>query len=450
MAGVLARTNHMHHIVQVTKTRLCRSMRNAQESQARKLSIIELGCLLHEGGLSCKKFLRCSETIHLCCSCSSTLIECLEDPVTVWLDLRLILKLCISVFVVFLHILVLFFLILLALGNDALKGNLLFFKIINKFLRSCHFGLVFLLRLCLSLLFIGELILQIFDDVIKQRDDALALHFVVTFLRKGRIRCIICRAFKCWLLLQQLDASLDRTHLNASFAFSNRSFASSSSFLACKYASFSSFLSSVISDMYCFVSLIFAIVSSFSFVRSSISFSSFAIFAKLFLICQSRSLTVFVISWYSSKHCVFFARSSAPSSWSVLSISSMAPITSSKCPAFELRIWTARAARRMLCDFFTWPFNALYALAAGALTESCNRDGELAICKNVSTPGLMDLANNSRASSLVKISKALLMPSNSASRISFLTVHSSCLDWHASFVWSKNSMSAFICFSVSS
>jgi len=89
------------------------------------------------------------------------------------------------------------------------------------------------------------------------------------------------------------------------------------------------------------------------------SFSNFAILASLFLIFQSSLLTVLVICWYSSLHWFFLARSAAPSSFRVWIILSIAPMTSSKCPALEVRISTARAAKRMLWDFLTWAFNAL-------------------------------------------------------------------------------------------
>mmetsp|Transcript_14426 Transcript_14426/g.33083 ORF Transcript_14426/g.33083 Transcript_14426/m.33083 type:complete len:233 (+) Transcript_14426:227-925(+) len=67
-----------------------------------------------------------------------------------------------------------------------------------------------------------------------------------------------------------------------------------------------------------------------------------------------------------------------------------------------------------------------------------------------SFPGLMAEAKSARASSLVKISKALAMPAISSSRMLLRMVHSSCFASQAFFVSSKKTMSASFCAAVSS
>merc|ERR1719181_1487454 len=119
-------------------------MRKRQEAQTSELCVIELRLLLQESGLTSQELLGCGEAIHLCCPRVGTLIECLEDPITVWLNFGLVFQLGIAVLVVFLHVFVLFFLVLLSLGDNTFESHFLLLEIFNKLLGSCHFSLVLL------------------------------------------------------------------------------------------------------------------------------------------------------------------------------------------------------------------------------------------------------------------------------------------------------------------
>mmetsp|Transcript_68451 Transcript_68451/g.200957 ORF Transcript_68451/g.200957 Transcript_68451/m.200957 type:complete len:349 (+) Transcript_68451:836-1882(+) len=198
--------------------------------------------------------------------------------------------------------------------------------------------------------------------------------------------------------------------------------------------------------MWSWTSVIASTVTSTSFSSFSMESESLAILASFFSIFQSRSLLLDSTFWYSSLHWSRFSMSSSPSSLSTCIMSLMAVITSSKWPALVVLTCAARRARRRLWDFVAPFFSAAKALLTGAATSST-----LAVCrKEVSLPGLMALLNISRASSLVRISRALSMPASSSSRISLRVLHSDALLSQASLVASKNSTSAFIWASVSS
>lgn len=68
----------------------------------------------------------------------------------------------------------------------------------------------------------------------------------------------------------------------------------------------------------------------------------------------------------------------------------------------------------------------------------------------VSLPAVIAEEKSSRAESLVRTSRAFLMPSSSSTRSSPRVPHSLCFDSQAALVSSKKAMSAFIWLSVSS
>mmetsp|Transcript_55851 Transcript_55851/g.156711 ORF Transcript_55851/g.156711 Transcript_55851/m.156711 type:complete len:200 (+) Transcript_55851:782-1381(+) len=192
------------------------------------------------------------------------------------------------------------------------------------------------------------------------------------------------------------------------------------------------------------MSLMVCALSSSNFLMVS---SSLSILAWFFSSFQSRSEMVLLIFVYSFSHSSFFSMSDCCSAFRSSTILSMAPMTLSKWPAFDNFTAAATRARRRLWDFEAIFFSASYALRAAtgaeSMDESCNKAGAAASFSK-------DLPKTCRASSLVRISRAFEMPSNSSSRIFLRSDHSSLFVWHASLVVSKNSMSALSCASVSS
>mmetsp|Transcript_120839 Transcript_120839/g.385836 ORF Transcript_120839/g.385836 Transcript_120839/m.385836 type:complete len:236 (+) Transcript_120839:992-1699(+) len=186
------------------------------------------------------------------------------------------------------------------------------------------------------------------------------------------------------------------------------------------------------------------------------SFVSLSILASFFSIFQSKSLLVLSISWYSSLHWSRLAMSATSSLLSMPIILSMAMRTFSKWPALAERTSKARAASLKLWLSLAALLMAAYAWALGLpWSSSWRREGAMSrpvsrMSMPVSLPALMAEAKSSRASSLMRISIALEMPSSSSSRRLLRVVHSSCLAWQAAFVTSKNLMSASFCATVSS
>jgi len=123
-----------------------------------------------------------------------------------------------------------------------------------------------------------------------------------------------------------------------------------SSCLAALKAAFSSercFVMSSISPMMVWMA---SMVSTFSSSRVAMSSVSLSILALFFLICQSRSLTVEVIFWYSPLQWSRFSMSAAPSSWMAAIILSISEMTLSKWPTFAMRTLTASCAMRRLFE----------------------------------------------------------------------------------------------------
>mmetsp|Transcript_119502 Transcript_119502/g.234872 ORF Transcript_119502/g.234872 Transcript_119502/m.234872 type:complete len:228 (-) Transcript_119502:1003-1686(-) len=226
--------------------------------------------------------------------------------------------------------------------------------------------------------------------------------------------------------------------------------ASSSSFLAARKAAFSSSRVFFIVAMSSLTALMFSMHCAFSSLSCLIRSPSFAIFASFFSIFHVKSAIVLLILLYSSLHSSRLAMSSFVSTCNSSINLSMALITSSKWPTFANFTAAATRAKRKLCTLVACFFKAEYAFSAGAAI-SCE-----ATWRNDAGAGVVAvlsekaLPNNSLASSLVRISRALPMPASSSSLRLFRCFHSSVLSVQASFVVSKNSTSAFNCASVSS
>mmetsp|Transcript_69357 Transcript_69357/g.181775 ORF Transcript_69357/g.181775 Transcript_69357/m.181775 type:complete len:352 (-) Transcript_69357:242-1297(-) len=200
------------------------------------------------------------------------------------------------------------------------------------------------------------------------------------------------------------------------------------------------------SPMCFWTSLIFSTVFASSSSSISMRSVSLSILATFFSIFHAMSFWVDSIFWYSSLHWSRFCLSSASSSFSTCIMLSMAVSTLSKWPTLVVLTSAAKRARRRL-----WDLVALLLSAAKALFSGTDASAELEVCRSmVSLPGLMALLNSSRASSLVRISRALLMPRISSSRRDLRVPHSVALLSQDSLVTSKKSTSAFICASVSS
>mmetsp|Transcript_1120 Transcript_1120/g.3415 ORF Transcript_1120/g.3415 Transcript_1120/m.3415 type:complete len:209 (-) Transcript_1120:895-1521(-) len=208
------------------------------------------------------------------------------------------------------------------------------------------------------------------------------------------------------------------------------------------------------------MSLIWSSTSLMSWMvlaSASLSFSiwpsSLSIFAWFFFTSHLMLAMVLFVFLYSSLHWSRLAMSEASSSLRVFIMSSTASMTSWKWPTLASRAFTARAARRKLFAFVAAAFSEEYALSSGLSADTCSREGapvSMVGSAPVSLPGLIALMKRSRASSSLRMLRALMMPSSSSSRISLLVTHSLCLASQAALVSSKSAMSAFFWAMVSS
>mmetsp|Transcript_103073 Transcript_103073/g.276894 ORF Transcript_103073/g.276894 Transcript_103073/m.276894 type:complete len:233 (-) Transcript_103073:61-759(-) len=228
-----------------------------------------------------------------------------------------------------------------------------------------------------------------------------------------------------------------------------RSMACWSSTFAFLKAEFSAVRSSVKVLICSSTSLMDATVAIFCWVRSSMSPASLSILASFFSIFHSTSLTVLSTFKYSFLHWSRFSMSSASSLFSVVMTLSIITSTFSKWPTLASRTCTAKAASLRLFPLVAELLSTEYAFDIGESAPSnCRKTGAMSrpvlylMSAPVSLPSLMAELKSSRAASLVRISRALEIPSSSSSRKLLRVVHSSCLVWQAALVSSKKATSA--------